>query len=110
MECWRKRDDGREWNLLENSHRFAYTCFYEGEECRKEFYDEYGKDFYGFSNQEIDEFRENLGIILRHMKDEKGEPLMDENEVCGYMYYTNESLASIMRYHTPESWAEMITT
>lgn len=109
LECWRRLDDGSEWNLLEHSRLFAYSCFYEGEECSKEFYDEYGKEFHGFTNSQIDDFREKLGIVLRHLKDSSGNPLMSEEEVCGYMYYTNGNLADVMRYHSPESWAEMIT-
>lgn len=109
LECWRKLSDGSEFNLFEQNFRFAFTCSLEGDRCKKEFYDEYGKDFYGFTNKDIDKFRDNLGMILRRMKDVSGRPLMDEREVCSYMYYSNESLASIMRYHAPESWADMIT-
>ncbi len=66
-------------------------------------------NYYGFTKEQIDNFRKEFIKELRRMKDSNGNPSLPEVFFDNFEGYSDESLAQMMQYNTPKELAEIYT-
>ncbi len=66
-------------------------------------------NYYGFTKEQIDNFRKEFIKELRSMKDSNGNPSLPEAFFDNFEGYSDESLTQMMQYNTPKELAEIYT-
>lgn len=62
------------------------------------------------SKKEIAEFQKKYELELRKLKNDNGEPLLDEDTIHAYAYGIGmKAIDDMMQYHTPEELALFYT-